>query len=65
MFFHVGSAIGMLVVLLQLPLSLAIDYGKFDLNGGGGGGGGPVAATELVVAAVDGDWWQKWPTTRA
>ncbi len=64
MFFHVGSAIGTLVALLQLPLSLAIDYGKFDHNGGGGGGGGPVAATALVVAAVDGNWRQKWPTIR-
>jgi hypothetical protein len=30
----------MLVVLLLLPLSLAIDNGEFDHGGGGGGGGG-------------------------
>jgi hypothetical protein len=30
----------MLVVLLLLPLSLAMDDGKFDHGGGGGGSGG-------------------------
>jgi hypothetical protein len=51
------------VVLLLLPLSLAMDDGKFDHGGGGGGGGGLAAAA--VVAAMDDDWWQKRPATRA
>ena len=34
----------MLVVLLLLPLSLAMDNGKFDHGGGSGGGGSPGAA---------------------
>ncbi len=47
----------MLVVLLLLPLSLAIDDGEFDHSGGGGGGsGGTVAAGAVVVAVVDNDW---------
>jgi hypothetical protein len=45
----------MLVVVLLLPLSLAIDEGKFDHGGGGGGGGGLVAAAAAAVAAVDND----------
>ncbi len=49
----------MLVVLLLLPLSLAMDDGKFDHGGGGGGGGGPVAAAAVAGAAVDSDWQQK------
>jgi hypothetical protein len=43
----------MLVVLLLLPLSPAINDGEFDHNGGGGSGGGPAAAVALAVAAVD------------
>jgi hypothetical protein len=55
----------MLVVLLLLPLSLAMDNGEFDHSGGGGGGGGPAAATAAAVAAMDDDWQQKRPATRA
>jgi hypothetical protein len=55
----------MLVVVLLLPLSLAIDDGEFDQKGGVGGGGGLEAAAAAVVAAVDYDWWQKWPAMRA
>jgi hypothetical protein len=55
----------MLVVLLLLPLSLAMDNGKFDHGGGGGGGGGSVAAAAAAVAALDDDWRQKRPATRA
>jgi hypothetical protein len=55
----------MLVVLLLLPLSLAIDDGKFDHGGGGGGGGGPAAVASVAVAATDDDWQQKRPATRA
>ncbi len=53
------------MVLLLLPLSLAFDDGKFDHRGGGGGGGGPVAAAVAAVAAMDEDWRQKRPATRA
>ena len=45
----------MLVVLLLLPLSLAINDGEFDHNGGGGCGGIPAAAAALVVVAVGND----------
>jgi hypothetical protein len=57
----------MLVVLLLLPLSLAMDDGEFDHGGGGGGGGSPVAAVAAAaaVAAMDNDWRQKWPAMRA
>jgi hypothetical protein len=55
----------MLVMLLLLPLSLAMDDGKFDHGGGGGGGGGPAAAAAAAVAAMDDDWRQKRPATRA
>ncbi len=57
----------MLVVLLLLPLSLAIDNGEFDHGGGGGGGGGPAAAAAAAaaVAAMDDNWRQKQPATRA
>ncbi len=55
----------MLVVLLLLPLSLAINDGEFNHDGGGGGGGGPAAAAALAVAAVDDDWQQKRPAMRA
>ncbi len=55
----------MLVVLLLLPLSLAIDYSEFDHGGGGEGGGGLVAAAAVAVAVVDNDWWRKQPAMRA
>jgi hypothetical protein len=55
----------MLVVLLLLPLSLAMDNGKFDHGGGGGGGGGSVAVVAAAVAALDDDWQQKQLATRA
>ncbi len=45
----------MLVVLLLLPFSLAMDNGKFDHGGGGGGSGGLVAAAAVAVAALDKD----------
>ena len=44
------------MVLLLLPLSLAMDDGKFDHGGGGGGGGGPAAAEAAAVAAMDDGW---------
>jgi hypothetical protein len=53
------------VVLLLLPLSMAMDDGKFDHGGGSGGGGGPVAAAAAGVAVIDDDWRQKQPATRA
>jgi hypothetical protein len=55
----------MLVVLLLLPLFLAMNDGKFDYGGGGGGGGGPAAVAAVAVAAMDDDWRQKRPATRA
>jgi hypothetical protein len=59
------KAVGMLVVLLLLPLSLAMDHREFDHGGGGGGGGGPAAAAVAAVAAMGDDWRQKRPATRA
>jgi hypothetical protein len=53
------------VVLLLLPISLAVDDGEFDHHGGGGGGGGRAAAAVVAGAAVDNDWQQKRPATRA
>jgi hypothetical protein len=53
----------MLVVLLLMPLSLAMDDGEFDHCGGGGGGGGLAAAAAVAVAAMDDDWKQKRPET--
>ncbi len=62
------------MVLLLLPLSLAMDDSEFDHSGGGGGGGGPAAAAAAAAAAVagmaamaamDDDWRQKRPATRA
>ncbi len=53
------------MVLLLLPLSLAMDNGKFDHGGGGGGGGSPVAAAAAAVAAMDDDWRHKRLATRA
>ncbi len=54
----------MLVVLLLLPLSLAMDDGEFDHGGGGGGGGGPAAAAAAAMRAMDDDWCQKRPVMR-
>ncbi len=53
------------MVLLLLPLSLAMDDGKFDHSVGGGGGGSPAAAAVAAVAAMDDGWRQKGPATRA
>jgi hypothetical protein len=58
----------MLVLLLLLPLSLSMYDGEFDHSGGGGGGGGPVVvvvAVVAVVAAVEDNYRQKRPATRA
>jgi hypothetical protein len=55
----------MLVVLLLLPLSSAMVDGEFDHGGSGGGGGGPAEAAAAAVAAIDNNWRQKWPATRA
>jgi hypothetical protein len=55
----------MLMVLLLLPLSLAMDDGEFDHTGGGGGSGGPAAAAAAAVAAMDNNWRQKQQATRA
>jgi hypothetical protein len=51
----------MLVGVLLLPLSLAMDDNGFNHGGGGGGGGSPAAvaaAAAAVVAVDDRDWWQ-------
>ncbi len=48
-----------------MPISLAVDDGEFDHRGGGGGGGGPAAAALAAGAAVDDNWRQKRPATRA
>ncbi len=55
------------MVVLLSPLSLAMDDGEFDDGGGGGGGGGggPAAAAAAAMAAVDDNWRQKRPATRA
>ncbi len=53
------------MVLLLLPLSMAMDDGKFEHGGGSGGGGGRVAAAAVVVAAMDDDSWQKRLAMRA
>jgi hypothetical protein len=55
----------MLVVLLLLPLFLAMNDGEFDPGGGGGGDGGPAAVAAAAVAAMDNNWRQKRPATRA
>ncbi len=55
----------MLVVLLLLPLSSAMNDGEFDHSGGGGGGGSPAAVAVAAVAAMDNNWWQKGPAMRA
>ncbi len=53
------------LVLLLLPLSSAMYDGKFDHCGGGGGSGGPAAVAAAAVAAMDNDWRQMRPATRA
>jgi hypothetical protein len=53
------------VVLLLLPISLEMDDSEFDHHGGGGGSGGLVAAAAAAGAAVDNNWRQKWPATKA
>jgi hypothetical protein len=46
----------MLVVLLLLPISLAVDDGEFDHHGGSGSGGGPAAAAAAAGVAVGNNW---------
>jgi hypothetical protein len=53
------------VVLLLMPLSLAMDDGKFDHGGGVGGNGDSAAGAAAAVAAMDDNWQQKRPATRA
>jgi hypothetical protein len=53
------------VVLLLLPLSSAMDNGKFDHGGGSRGGGDLAAAAMAAVVAIDNNWRQKRPATRA
>jgi hypothetical protein len=56
------------VVVVLLPLSLSMYNGEVDHGGGGGGGGGPAAAAVAVVAvvaAVEDNYRQKLPATRA
>ncbi len=48
-----------------MTLSSAMDDGKFDHGGGVGGGGGPAATAATAVAAMDDNWRQKQPATRA
>ncbi len=52
-------------MLLLLPLSPAMNDGEFDHSGGGGGGGGSAAVAVVAMAAMDDDWRQKRPATRA
>ncbi len=54
-----------MLMVLMLPLSLAMDNGKFDHGGGGGSGGGPAVAAAAAVAAIDNNWGQKRPAMRA
>jgi hypothetical protein len=55
----------MLVVLLLLPFSLAMDKGEFEDGGGSGDGGGSVAAEVVAVVVMDDNWQQKRPAMRA
>ncbi len=51
-----------------MPLSSAIDDNEFDTGGSGGGAGGPAVAVEVAVAvvgAVEDNYRQKQPATRA
>jgi hypothetical protein len=54
----------MLVMLLLLPHSLAMENGEFDHGGGGGSGGGLAAVAAAARAAVDNNWHQKRPAMR-
>jgi len=57
----------MLVVVVLLPLSSPMYDGEFNHGGGGGGGGcgGPAVAAAAAVEAVEDNYWQKRPATRA
>jgi hypothetical protein len=55
----------MLMVLLMLPLSSAMDNGEFNHGGGSGSSGRLVAAAAVAGVAVDNDWQQKRPTMKA
>jgi hypothetical protein len=55
----------MLVVLLLLPISFAVDDGEFDHDGGVGSGGGLAAVVAVAWAAVEDNWQQNWLATRA
>ena len=46
----------LLVVLLLLPLSSAMDNGEHDHGGGGGSSGSLAAVAAAAVVAVDDDW---------
>jgi hypothetical protein len=46
----------MLVVLLLLPFSLAMDNSELDHGGGIGSSGSLVAAAAAAVVVVDNDW---------
>ena len=52
-------------MVLLLPLSLAINNGKFDHGGGSEGSGGLVTAPAVVAVVMDNDWRQKRPGTIA
>jgi hypothetical protein len=54
----------MLVVLLLLQISLAVEDGEFNHHGGRGGSGGTAAAAAVAGEAVDNNWRQKQPATR-
>ncbi len=53
------------MVLLLLPISFAMDDGKFDHSGGGGGSGGPVAVAVAEMAAMDNNWRHRRLAKRA
>jgi hypothetical protein len=42
-----------------------MDDGEFDHGGGSGGSGSQAAVAVAAVAALDNDWRQKRPATRA
>ena len=55
----------MLVVVALLPLSLAMYDNYLNHGGDNGGGGGPEAAAVAAMAAVEDNYPQKRPATRA
>jgi hypothetical protein len=55
----------MLVVLLLLPLSLAMDDGELDHGSSNGGSCSLAAVAAAAVVAVDNNWQWKQPATRA